>query len=838
MYQVRSFHFWGAGRLFLALLFPLVFSALCAQSPAKQKAPAYPLITHDSYFSIWSNSDQLNQSTTVHWTGQEQSLIGIVQVDDKFYRFLGKSPAVYNEILPTTNSNSYRAKYSFEKPAGDWMSLNYNDIQWQQGAAPFGDNEHTAETIWKTQDLWVRRDFEMDPSTLNQSPVLLNICHDDNVEVYLNGKEIFKKKGWTDKYLKLKTAVNLRSLLRKGKNVLAIHVANTAGGAFLDAGLIQASEQRSLEKVIPAVQTGVEITATKTDYQFKAGPVALNVRFISPLILEKMDILSRPVSYIDYTVKTLDGKAHRVKLYLSVSSDVAVDQPREQVVAFRKNDHGLTYLQTGTTSQPILKKKGDNVRINWGYFYVGGASDGRLNQYISQNAKDGIKAFIEGKDYNTATTMQGKGLGLNTVQDLGEVAQSASAYVQLAYDERYSVQFFHENLRPWWNRDGKQTIQGQLLAAAKDHNKVLELCHSLDREINNNGLKYGGEKYAHLLNLAYRQSIAAHAIVQSPKGELLFLSKENFSNGSINTVDITYPSSALYLLHNPDLLKGMMNGIFYYSESGKWEKPFPAHDLGTYPLANGQTYGEDMPVEEGGNMVILAAAIATVEGNASYAESHWNTLTTWTNYLASQGMDPANQLCTDDFAGHLARNANLSIKAIEAVGAYGKMAEMLGKTEVAQKYSAMAKEMAAKWQQMAEAGDHYTLTFGGAKNSWSQKYNLVWDKMLGINAFPASVAARELAFYKTKQLAFGLPLDSRKTYTKSDWIMWTASMTTSQKAFETFIDPIYKFATQTPDRVPLSDWHETTNGRQVGFQARSVVGGYYMRVLEQKLINK
>jgi hypothetical protein len=201
-------------------------------------------------------------------------------------------------------------------------------------------------------------------------------------------------------------------------------------------------------------------------------------------------------------------------------------------------------------------------------------------------------------------------------------------------------------------------------------------------------------------------------------------------------------------------------------------------------------------------------------------------------------MDPANQLCTDDFAGHLARNANLSIKAIEAVGAYGKMAEMLGKKEVAQKYSAMAKEMAAKWQQMAEAGDHYTLTFGGAKNSWSQKYNLVWDKMLGINAFPASVAARELAFYKTKQLAFGLPLDSRKTYTKSDWIMWTASMTTSQKDFETFIDPIYKFATQTPDRVPLSDWHETTNGRQVGFQARSVVGGYYMRVLEQKLINK
>jgi hypothetical protein len=370
--------------------------------------------------------------------------------------------------------------------------------------------------------------------------------------------------------------------------------------------------------------------------------------------------------------------------------------------------------------------------------------------------------------------------------------------------------------------------------AAVNYNTVMKKVKQFQDTIYTDALHAGGEAYAQLCELAYRQSIAAHGLVESPQKELLFLSKENFSNGCIGTVDLTYPSAPLYLAYNPELEKGMMNGIFYYSESGKWTKPFAAHDIGTYPIANGQVYGEDMPVEEAGNMVILAAAIAKAEGGAGYAKKHWATLTTWAKYLDKEGFDPANQLCTDDFAGHLARNVNLSAKAIMALRSYSYLAGMLGHKADEQHYLDRSRSMMENWIKLADDGDHFSLAFE-KKNSWSQKYNLVWDKVLDFNLFPKSVFEKEISFYLTKQKTYGLPLDSRKTYTKSDWIIWTAVLTKDNKEFEQFILPLQKYVSETPSRVPLGDWHETTNGEQVGFQARSVVGGYFMKVLNDKL---
>jgi hypothetical protein len=788
----------------------------------QQQAPAYPLITHDPYFSIWSATDDLTASTTRHWTGSDQSIIGLVKVDGTTYRVLGAQPESYETVVPAADEQPYEARYTESIPFAGWEKDSFDDSKWQIGTAPFRNDNTVKGTSWIGSDIWVRRTFNVTDANINK--LLLKINHDDNVEVYLNGEAIYSHVGW----LNHMQYFPISKKLKKGKNVLAMHCANTAGGAWLDAGFAKETKDDASSKIQVAKQKEVTLTATQTGYTFTAGKVDVTLSFTSPLLLNDLDLLSRPVSYITYKVKSNDKSAHDVQLYFGASSGLATNTASQQVATQQYSLNGLSILKTGTVEQPVLAKKGDDLRIDWGYLYVAVPEEAKATQYITKSS-EALASFLGKAPKTTATT--GTLLMLNTIIPLGKVdATGKEQMIMIAYDDIYSIQYFNTNLVPWWKKDATYTIEREMSKAATDYTAIMERCKTFDDALYADTKKAGGENYAKLCILGYRQSIAAHKLVKSPDGDLLFLSKENFSNGCINTVDVTYPSAPLYLVYNPDLMKGMLTGIFYFSESGKYTQPYAAHDLGTYPLANGQAYGEGMPVEESGNMIILTAAIAKAEGNANYAKKHWKTLTTWAEYLLKEGFDPANQLCTDDFAGHLARNANLSVKAIVGLGSYAMLADQLGDTATAHKYYKAAKEMVPKWMQLADDGDHYTLAFEN-KGSWSQKYNLVWDKVLGLNLFPTAVYDKEIKYYLTRQQAFGLPLDSRKGYTKSDWILWTAALADNQSDFSALVDPVYKYATGTTSRVPISDWHETSDGKMVGFQARSVVGGYFMQLL-------
>ena len=634
------------------------------------RAPAYPLITVDPYFSVWSPSNKLNESNTVHWTNSPNTISGVATVDGKKYRVIG----------------------------------------------------------------------------------------------------------------------------------------NTAAD-------------------IPAMkQISSNCTAFSTIYTFEEGGARLTLTFSTPLLITDLALISRPVSYLEIKNESADGKRHDVKFELSVSEEICINLLKEEAVEYELIDLGtLKSAKIGSKAQKILCQSGDDVRINWGYFYL----------------------TTSGKAWTAEQKDEADGSVISSVGATVEVKDST--LITFAYDDVSSIEYFGKHLNAYWKKDGS-TILDQIKTAHKDYKTVMNRCNVFARDMFCDAVRAGGEKYAEILELAYRQVIAAHKLVLDTEGNPLFISKECFSNGCAATVDVTYPSTPLFLIYNPDLVKAMLRPIYKYARSEEWTFDFAPHDVGQYPLLNGQVYGENalhmqMPVEECGNMIIMEAAIALATKSTSFADEHFELLETWVKYLIENGKDPENQLCTDDFAGHLAHNCNLSLKAIMGIASLGILYGLKKNKREERKYLSLARAMADDWAKRASNGDgSYRLAFD-KPDTFSMKYNIVWDKLFGTDIMSKTVIESEFASYRSKMHPYGLPLDSRMPYTKSDWLVWTATLTDNRDAFIDFVEPLWTFYNYSPSRVPMTDWYYTITGEhrasrssgfRTSFRNRTVQGGLFIKLMEYK----
>ncbi|WP_043923548.1 glutaminase domain-containing protein [Leadbettera azotonutricia] len=589
------------------------------------------------------------------------------------------------------------------------------------------------------------------------------------------------------------------------------------------------------------------ITATSSQYRFEGAGIILEIAFLTPLLLDDIDLLSRPLSYISAKVRSADGKPHEVELNFSFDSTFC--KMGDDAVPLVSGIHNLSNsfaAWMGQRKQAPLSHSGDDVSIDWGYLYLA-IPEGQGRVFIS-GAGEALTAklkfsVLSGGEPRSASSAAGSG--------------AQEGFFAAAYDDTASINYFGETRRGYWARDGK-TILSVIEEGIENYPSIKNRCAQFDAELNKKALASGGPDYQLITNLAYRQSIAAHKLIADEKGEALFISKECFSNGCAATVDISYPSTPLYLLYNPELVKGMLRPILHFSGLSVWIYDFAPHDAGRYPYVTGQVYGlknldmkntevyphfyafpansdaydprYQMPVEECGNMIIMMAAVAKAEGNADFSKPYLALLEKWAVYLETYGTDPGEQLCTDDFAGHLAHNCNLAAKAIMGLEAFGLILDMVGDKAKAARYHDKAKTFAHEWTANTARGDHSALVFD-KQDGWALKYNLVWDKLFGTKLFDDSLFAKEVQWYIKTQNKYGVPLDSRREYTKSDWILWTAAFTKDVKEREALIAPIAAFLHETPDRVPFSDWYDTISAKHYYFQNRTVQGGLFMLLL-------
>ena len=806
------------------------------------RLPAVPLITVDPYFCLWSKYDHLYDGSVTHWSGVKKPLSGAVFVDNKAYRFMGES---MEAIYPLAAEEAWTGRYVNSKPSGSWTAIDYDDSGWESGEAPWGgsdDNyEKTVKTPWtgSNTDIWVRRSFTLD-KVEPQALYYLMYKHDDTFELYINGTQVVST-GY--KWDVSGTAVQIdRSLLREGDNVLSCHCHNTTGGAYVDMGIY-------LSVLEEAGQKSCTVTATSTYYTFQCGGIDLDVVFTTPQLMDDLTLFSTPISYISYQAKPNDGKRHDVRIYLQTSAEMAVRNSSQKTQTRRKLVNGNMYFYGGCSDQNVLAQTGD--LIDWGYVYA--FSDQKPGHNLKLGEHDAVLREFASTGLVTSgviskTSPGGTYYSIVYNDSLGRVtANGKRAFTMLGYDDTYSIQYHGNNRKGYWSNNGRTNITKRFEDLYENYDDIMRRCRNTDRIIYNDGYEVGGAKYGEILASVYRQVNAAHKLFTDTKGNLMFMSRENNSGGFINTLDVTYPSQPLYWIYSPALAKAMITPVFEYSALGKWNYDFPNHDLGHYPQANGNHYGNPadgsgstMPVEQSGNMLTLAAIIATQDGDIEYLRKYLPYMTKWANYLVENGKDPANQLCTDDFMGHSARNTNLAAKAIMGVMSYSEILRMLGDEEGAEEYKAKAEDMASFWKRNAvstNGGRHYLLNFGANSDTWSTKYNLVWDKIWGWNIMQ-DVRTYEIAFYTgSKMRTYGLPLDSRGDLCKSDWQMWVMGFADDASQRTKLINTLWKYINETKSRVPVSDNHYASGGSQAMFQARSVVGGYWMRVFVEQFLD-
>ena len=810
--------------------------------PYKQtdlRLPSVPLLVNDPFFSIWSNYDSLNGGPTRMWCEHEKAIEGILRVDGTAYRFMGVGLQNIQRALPnagmTVDRDMWSGKVNYKRQQGDgWASPTFDDSAWATETAAWGtQGEYPyVKNQWSkpNSDLYVRRTVSLTPEDLDKE-LWLGFSHDDVFELFINGTRVIATGETWIQGEQHKLTDGEKALLKAGDNIIAAHCHNTTGGAYLDFGLYE-NVLSNPPKTELAKQNSVDVMATSSYYNFTCGPVDLDLVFTAPMLIDDLDLISTPINFISYQVKSNDGKKHDVQFYIGTSPQLTVNEMGQPTATTIVTENGVKYAKSGSTEQNYCGRSGDVISIDWGYLYIP-AINGDVSICPAETAEADFVAT--GKLPATSSgeilsTNRSDMPAINFVNDLGNIDEARS-FMMIGYDEVWDIQYMKQNYKAYYARDGK-TIFDQFKYFNDNYASLMKRSKDLDKMIYDDGLKAGNVKYAEQLAGTYRHVMAAHKLFQDNTGKALYFSKENKSNGCVNTVDLTYPESPLYLLYNPELQKGMILSILDYALTPERKgKNCAAHDLGQYPLANGQVYGDTMPLEESANLLILADAICRITGDGEWLKPYTDVLKVWADYCKSEGQNPGNQLCTDDFKGPSEQNTNLSAKAIMGVAAYANLLPYIGGNKKdAKKYNDIAKKMAKQWEKDARDGDHYRMEFH-KPGTWSQKYNLVWDKMWGLNLFPGEVLAREIPFYLSKQQTYGLPLDSRDLQTKSDWILWTAAMAPDTDTFLKFSDKHYDYINQTPNRVPLSDWYMVDIGKTCGFSARSVIGGLWMKVL-------
>lgn len=559
-------------------------------------ASRYPIFSICPDFNIHAKGDTLYKRHLFFQDGREFPLTGTLYIDGVAYRFMGSDSLRLFPIAPlSTPKQGWQCKYVFLSPAEDWIQPDYDDTHWYSGEGAFASSDVAEKhTVWNSAHVYIRRTFSIDKEVIGKRNIHIYHSHDDSFSLYLNGHLILTRSDFMiDAHVPLPEEAY--SYLKEGENLLAVHCNNKAWGGVLDVGLY--AEDDSERGKVTATQLSVDVQATQTHYKFQCGQIELNLSFLSPLLIGK-SVLGHPLSYMFYSINSLDNDSHHVRLDFKLDTQSIFGESTTQMVD--STDWKIVCISSEANS---LFRKEQNLPL-WGHLFIGM----RDEKVVWNRGSNGYFSFSYGED--------------NT--------QCSSGVLTLGYDEQYALQYLGDNLRPYWNRKGKNIISDMMKSGENTVWKLKSFCDESDKYFRDKAIDQGGIDAMAYYFPYYRTIVASHHLAETEDGMLIC------TGDPIGCIvsERKYISNLVFF-ERADLMKGMLNPIFDFCESGRWNSCYPPYDLGPYPFALHQVDRSHRPVENACAIMAMASAITYADANSKYSLQHEKLLRQWSKFIYS-----------------------------------------------------------------------------------------------------------------------------------------------------------------------------------------------------------
>ncbi|OAV97021.1 hypothetical protein PTTG_00108 [Puccinia triticina 1-1 BBBD Race 1] len=616
-----------------------------------------------------------------------------------------------------------------------------------------------------------------------------------------------------------------------------------------------------------AVQRGFRYTSSRSIFEFDAGGLRFLVTFLSPigpegdLVRQSLPFSYLTIELIEETLRDTD----QVSVYTDIQADWASgDHNVNATWSIDHFDQSVTY-KLGRQEQLTFAEQFEYAE--WGQVIyatekVPGltTASGVASQLRSHFVSHGKLNGDQDEDYRkisdqTAGLAYSVPLSRHSKSAVFVIGHIRDPYVQSI--ENHKGRHREGKLSEKWGywRSVFNLTDEAIKFSLKDYPTAVQTADFIDKKIEDDARRVGGEDYVAIASLSARQALGGIEITigkdehgnYDPTDVAAFL-KEISSNGDMSTVDVIFPQFPVLAYLDPQLLKLLLEPIFKYSTSGLYPNRWTVHDLGRYPNATGHNDGKDepMPVEEAGNILIMSLAYHQLAKDDEWLAKHYVILKQWAGFLVDDGLIPAKQLSTDDFAGTLANQTNLALKAIVGIGAMAQIACTSGYKEEGSSFRTIAEKFVDQWIgfSLNESGNHTKLAYQ-LKDSWGTLYNLFGDRLLNLKLVPERIYRIQDDYYPHVANQFGVPLDSRHTWAKTDWQMFAAGAAITIQTRDLFLNKLVTYLKANKVNAGFPDLYETetaefpgrskTSTWRIEFINRPVSGGHFSILALDKL---